>query len=49
VGSGNSFLKLYLLLLFLRVLLTWFPNVNWMNQPWITLRQVRSRKSSIAP
>jgi len=36
----GSFLKLYLLLLFLRVLLTWFPNVNWMNQPWITLRQV---------
>uniref|UniRef100_A0A7S0WT46 Fanciful K+ uptake-b family transporter n=1 Tax=Pyramimonas obovata TaxID=1411642 RepID=A0A7S0WT46_9CHLO len=36
----GSFLKLYLLLLFLRVLLTWFPNVNWMSQPWITLRQV---------
>eukprot|EP00238_Polyblepharides_amylifera_P001430 CAMPEP_0196571748 /NCGR_PEP_ID=MMETSP1081-20130531/1878_1 /TAXON_ID=36882 /ORGANISM="Pyramimonas amylifera, Strain CCMP720" /LENGTH=118 /DNA_ID=CAMNT_0041888803 /DNA_START=415 /DNA_END=771 /DNA_ORIENTATION=+ len=35
-----SFIKLYLLLLFLRVLLTWFPNVNWMGQPWVTLRQV---------
>ncbi|KAK3271274.1 hypothetical protein CYMTET_20363 [Cymbomonas tetramitiformis] len=35
-----SFIRLYLLLLFVRVLLTWFPNVNWMGQPWITLRQV---------
>mmetsp|Transcript_11952 Transcript_11952/g.22816 ORF Transcript_11952/g.22816 Transcript_11952/m.22816 type:complete len:211 (+) Transcript_11952:60-692(+) len=35
-----SFIKLYLLLLFTRVLLTWFPNVNWMGQPWVTLRQV---------
>jgi hypothetical protein len=40
VGWGRSFIKLYLLLLFTRVLLTWFPNVNWMGQPWITLRQV---------
>jgi uncharacterized protein YggT (Ycf19 family) len=35
-----SFIKLYLLLLFVRVLLTWFPNVDWMGQPWVTLRQV---------
>ena len=34
-----SFIKLYLLLLFVRVLLTWFPNVDWMGQPWVTLRQ----------
>ena len=32
--------RLYLLLLFVRVLLTWFPNVNWMRQPWTMLRQV---------
>jgi uncharacterized protein YggT (Ycf19 family) len=36
-----SFIKLYLLLLFVRVLLTWFPNLNWTGQPWIMLRQVR--------
>jgi len=38
--SVASFIKLYLLLLFVRVLLTWFPNVNWMRQPWAMLRQV---------
>lgn len=35
-----SFVKIYLLLLFLRVLLTWFPNFDWVGQPWNTLRQV---------
>merc|ERR1712060_786551 len=35
-----SFIRLYLLLLFIRVLLTWFPNVKWEGQPWVTLRQV---------
>mmetsp|Transcript_34133 Transcript_34133/g.83667 ORF Transcript_34133/g.83667 Transcript_34133/m.83667 type:complete len:220 (-) Transcript_34133:129-788(-) len=36
----GSFIKLYLLLLFIRVLLTWFPNVDWMRNPWSILRQV---------
>ena len=40
VQALASFLKIYLLLLFLRVLLTWFPNFDWMVQPWVTLRQV---------
>merc|ERR1711977_107828 len=35
-----SFIKMYLLLLFLRVLLAWFPTFNWDSQPWISLRQV---------
>ena len=39
-SAVSSFIKLYLLLLFVRVLLTWFPNVDWMAQPWVTLRQV---------
>lgn len=39
-GAVASFIKLYLLLLFVRVLLTWFPTVDWMSQPWLTLRQV---------
>ena len=37
----GSFVKLYLLLLFLRVLLTWFPKFDWDVQPWLALRQVR--------
>ena len=33
-------LQIYLLLLFLRVLLSWFPAFNWERQPWLALRQV---------
>jgi uncharacterized protein YggT (Ycf19 family) len=36
----GSFIKFYLLLLFVRVLLTWFPNIDWMRQPYAILRQV---------
>lgn len=32
--------QLYLLLLFIRVLLSWFPVFSWENQPWLALRQV---------
>lgn len=35
-----SFIKLYLLLLFIRVLLSWFPTFNWDKHPWLALRQV---------
>lgn len=35
-------LQIYLLLLFLRVLLSWFPAFNWERQPWLGLRQVWS-------
>ncbi|KAK2080360.1 hypothetical protein QBZ16_000213 [Prototheca wickerhamii] len=36
-----SFVKLYLLLLFIRVLLSWFPTFTWWDrQPWLALRQV---------
>lgn len=27
-----SFLQIYLILIFVRILLTWFPTVGWMNQ-----------------
>ena len=37
----GSFIKLYLLLLFVRVLLSWFPMFEWDSQPWLALRQVR--------
>jgi len=36
----GSFIKLYLLLLFVRVLLSWFPMFEWDSQPWLALRQV---------
>lgn len=36
-----SFIKLYLLLLFVRVLLSWFPTFQWWEQqPFAALRQV---------
>jgi YggT family protein len=35
-----SFISIYLLLLFIRVILTWFPNINWYNQPFAALSQV---------
>jgi YggT family protein len=31
-NSLANFLNIYLLLIFIRILLTWFPTVNWMNQ-----------------
>lgn len=27
-----NFLQIYLLLIFVRILLTWFPTIEWMNQ-----------------
>ena len=39
--------QLYLLLLFVRVLLSWFPNFSWENQPWLALRQVGRSSSTL--
>ncbi|MDJ0692963.1 YggT family protein [Mastigocoleus sp. MO_188.B34] len=36
----STFISLYSLLLFIRILLTWFPNVDWYNQPFAALSQV---------
>lgn len=36
----STFIQLYSLLLFIRILLTWFPNVDWYNQPFAALGQV---------
>lgn len=36
----STFISLYSLLLFIRILLTWFPNVDWYNQPFAALGQV---------
>ncbi|MBD2326138.1 YggT family protein [Alkalinema pantanalense CENA528] len=35
-----SFLTIYNGLLLLRVLLSWFPNIQWYNQPWAILSQL---------
>lgn len=31
-NSLANFLNIYLLLIFVRILLTWFPTITWMNQ-----------------
>jgi YggT family protein len=33
-------LNFYSSLLIIRVLLTWFPNINWYNQPFAALTQI---------
>ena len=44
-----SFIKLYLLLLFVRVLLSWFPTFQWWEQqPFAALRQVGSSQGERA-
>lgn len=35
-------LQIYLAILTVRVLLSWFRNIDWFSEPWNTLRQVRS-------
>merc|ERR1712216_209310 len=35
-----SFIKMYTLLLFIRVVLGWFPAFNWDRNPWQAIRQV---------
>jgi len=38
--SLATFLQLYLILLFVRILLTWFPTVGWMNRIVETLSPI---------
>ncbi len=35
-----SFVSIYSVLLIVRVLLTWFPQVNWYSQPFQALREI---------
>jgi len=39
-GTLSSFVSIYLGLLFIRVLLTWFPNIEWYKQPFAALSQI---------
>lgn len=35
-----QFLNIYLILLFIRILLSWFPNINWYDPPFSILSQL---------
>lgn len=35
-----TFITIYTYLLIIRVLLTWFPNIDWYNQPFAALSQL---------
>lgn len=35
-----TFIQIYSTLLIIRVLLSWFPNINWYNQPFAALSQI---------
>ena len=39
-SSFLGFLQIYLVLLLIRVSLTWFPNVNWYGQPFYSLSRL---------
>lgn len=39
--AAFGFAKMYLFCLFMRVLLSWFPGIDWNAQPWTFLRLVR--------
>jgi YggT family protein len=40
INTLATFLQIYTIILFVRVLLTWFPNINWYNQPFAALSQM---------
>ncbi|MBD2449600.1 YggT family protein [Nostoc sp. FACHB-152] len=40
ISTLNTFIQLYTALLFIRVMLTWFPTINWYNQPFSALSQI---------
>ncbi len=40
VSTINSFVSIYLVMLFIRILLSWFPQVNWFDPPFSILSQL---------
>ncbi|AFZ57327.1 YggT family protein [Anabaena cylindrica FACHB-243] len=40
VNTLATFITIYSSLLIIRVLLTWFPQINWYNQPFAALSQI---------
>lgn len=41
-GIVSGCVQMYLFCLFMRVLLSWFPSIDWNTQPWTFLRLVRA-------
>jgi YggT family protein len=39
-SSFATFLNIYLVLIIIRVLLSWFPNIDWFNPPFSWLSQM---------
>ena len=39
-GALATFLNIYFVLLIVRILLSWFPNVNWLSPPFSVLSQL---------
>ncbi|KAB8330105.1 YggT family protein [Scytonema tolypothrichoides VB-61278] len=40
ITTLSTFIQIYSTLLIIRVLLTWFPSINWYNQPFAALSQI---------
>ncbi len=40
VQTLSTFVSIYLVLMFIRILLSWFPNVNWYDPPFSVLSQL---------
>lgn len=40
LNAVNTFIGIYTFLLLVRIILTWFPTIDWYNQPWATLSQL---------
>lgn len=36
----STFVSIYMVLMFIRILLSWFPNVNWYDPPFSVLSQL---------
>jgi YggT family protein len=39
-GGLSKFIQIYTVILIIRILLTWFPTVNWSSQPFAALSQL---------
>lgn len=40
LNTVNSFVNIYFVLLVVRILLSWFPNIDWYSQPFAVLSQL---------
>ncbi len=40
VSTLVTFLNIYMVLMFVRILLSWFPNINWYDPPFSVLSQL---------